>query len=275
MKKLKIKSIRKIKKETCYDLTVHNYHNFFANNILVHNCNSSIGKVLVKRSLNYFERFLKFCGININEYKYDLIIASRHVIKNQYADKQHCSFYDSDVWGAMGNKYKDCIQDGITLYSEIVGYTSTGAGIQSVNGKVFDYGCKERECELYVFRITYTSPAGNVYEFSMQQVIDYCNKFGLKYCPIYYIGQAKNLYPELDVNNHWHEDFLNNLIRDYLEKDCEHCVNDVPDEGIVLSRRIGSFEGLKLKSNKFLLAETVALDNGEVSSEDIDESKSN
>lgn len=38
MKKIKIKSIRRIKPETRYDLSVKKYHNFFANGILVHNC---------------------------------------------------------------------------------------------------------------------------------------------------------------------------------------------------------------------------------------------
>jgi DNA ligase-1 len=38
MEKVKIKSIRRINPETRYDLSVIKHHNFFANNILVHNC---------------------------------------------------------------------------------------------------------------------------------------------------------------------------------------------------------------------------------------------
>jgi hypothetical protein len=38
MKTLKITNIKKVQKQTQYDIGVDNNHNFFANNILVHNC---------------------------------------------------------------------------------------------------------------------------------------------------------------------------------------------------------------------------------------------
>ena len=37
-KQAKITSIKKVHKQLCYDITVNNNHNFFANGILVHNC---------------------------------------------------------------------------------------------------------------------------------------------------------------------------------------------------------------------------------------------
>jgi uncharacterized protein YegP (UPF0339 family) len=40
--KTKIKSIKKIDPETRYDIEVADNHNFFANNILVHNCRAII-----------------------------------------------------------------------------------------------------------------------------------------------------------------------------------------------------------------------------------------
>ena len=42
MKNVKIKSIKKIETHICYDLEIENNHNFFANNILVHNCRALI-----------------------------------------------------------------------------------------------------------------------------------------------------------------------------------------------------------------------------------------
>ena len=42
----------------------------------------------------------------------------------------------------------------------------------------------------------------------------------------------------------------------------------MPDEGIVLSKRIGGFEGLKLKSARFILGESEKLDSGEINIED-------
>ena len=38
IKKIKIKRINIISNEDVYDITVEDNHNFFANNLLVHNC---------------------------------------------------------------------------------------------------------------------------------------------------------------------------------------------------------------------------------------------
>lgn len=178
-------------------------------------------------------------------------------------------YYGTDVWGIVVKRYADCIQNSITLYGELVGFTPSGSPIQSMKGKPYDYGCKPGECDFIVFRITSTNDQGQVYEFSLQQVVEYCNKFGLKHVPVYYIGKAKDKYPDLFVTDHWHENFLNRLIEEYLEKDDIYCNSKgLPDEGIVLSKRIGGFEGLKLKSQKFVLGESEQLDKDEVNIED-------
>ena len=120
-----------------------------------------------------------------------------------------------------------------------------------------------------MFRINYTSPSGKVYEFSMPQVLDYCKRKGLRHVPVYYIGKAKDAYPEISTEEHWHENFLARLIEDYLEKDDVYCNNKgLPDEGIVLSKRVDVFEGLKLKSFRFLSGESEQLDSGEGNIED-------
>ena len=50
MEQVKIKSIRKLpKKLDRYDLTINSTHNFFANNILIHNTSFICGNVLTKR----------------------------------------------------------------------------------------------------------------------------------------------------------------------------------------------------------------------------------
>lgn len=46
MKSVKIKSIKRIPKNDRYDLTVPKNHNFFANNILIHNTSGRTGFVL-------------------------------------------------------------------------------------------------------------------------------------------------------------------------------------------------------------------------------------
>ena len=118
------------------------------------------------------DKVAKLFGAQVVESQYDLVYASRRVVKNEYADQKTCDYYDSNVWEIVANKYKDSLQDGITLVGEVVGYTPTGAGIQSMGGKVYDYGCEVGKCDFIVFRINYTSPSGKVYEFSMPQLGD-------------------------------------------------------------------------------------------------------
>lgn len=236
-----------------------------------HGANAVMGKLLVKRKLSFFEKICKKFGAKINELEYDLIYSSRRSLKSEiFSDgRQNNHFYDQNVWEIVAKRYENCIKNGITLYGELVGYTPSGAGIQKFGQKVFDYGCDVNQCEFYVFRITFTSSAGDIYEFSFPQLINYCQKFGLKFVPVYYVGPARNKYPELDTANHWHENFLEKLISEYLEKDNIFCKTvGLPDEGIVLSKRVGNFEGLKLKSLKFLEKESAEIDTGEENIED-------
>lgn len=230
----------------------------------LHGCNTSIGRVLCKRPLNILEKFLKFVGVRIDDKQYDLVYASRNVIKNAYADKNHSSFYDEDVWGIVANRYKDTLKDGITLYGEIVGQMTTGAWIQ----KEYDYGVPENTCDLFVFRITYTSLSGDVFEFTTPQIQRYCAKMGLKMVPVFYHGKAKDYIPQFTVETHWHENFLNKLIEDYTEKRCYMCRNNVPEEGVVIAVENDTVQPFKLKSLKFLERETSLLDTGETNIED-------
>jgi hypothetical protein len=216
-------------------------------------------RLLCNKKLTRFEKILRRFGIKIQDTHYDLLWASRRVLKNGFLEignKDH--FYSYDLWEEIAKSVEYAIQDSITIYGEAVGYTKTGAYIQ--NG--YDYGCPAGQFATYVYRITTTNHSGQVYEFSHRQVKDYCEKYGLNMVPEIYYGKAKDLYPDLSVTEHWHQNFLDRLIGDYLEKDCELCKSKkVPDEGICLRKDIFDSEIYKLKSFKFLEWETKELDN--------------
>lgn len=218
-------------------------------------------KLLCNRKLNWFEKLLKRFGVKIQDTHYDLLWASRRVLKNGFLEvgnKEH--YYSYDLWEDIAKSVDYAIQPSITLYGEAVGFTKGGAYIQ--NG--YDYGCAPGTFKTYIYRITSTNPSGDVYEFSHRQVKEYCDRYGLLMVPELYYGKAKDLYPEIPTDTHWHQNFLEQLMEDYLEKDCEICSNKVPDEGIVLRRDIFDVDLYKLKSFKFFEWETKQLDEGVV-----------
>jgi hypothetical protein len=221
---------------------------------------------------------------------YGEVYSSRQVIKNQYINPKATerSYYQSDVWGFYSKLLHGKIEKGTTIYGEIVGYLpDSTSGIQSLGGKVYDYGCKPGENKLMIYRIKRVMEDGSVFEFNVQDVHDYTeraiiftlkeldNMHGTHYAdqiipiPILYNGTMKDLYPEIDTETHWHENVLNAMKCDKrfcMEMDEPLCKNKLPREGIVL--RINDdpvAEAFKLKCLKFLGKEAEEMDKGNTS----------
>ena len=210
--------------------------------------------------------------------EYDYLYASRTVIKNKFFNKNVTDgFYGVDVWKCADNLVKPCLQKGITVYYEIVGFLPNGGYIQ----KGYDYGCiPPKEGDVYqhgvhfkvmVYRVTLTNASGNVHEFSAREVQQWCKFVGLTPVTEYYYGFASDLYPELKVEEHWNENFIQMLANDkrfHMECDSPTCDNKVPHEGIVIKSENMKSEAFKLKCFKFLDKEGKALDKGESNIED-------
>lgn len=228
----------------------------------LHGTSAVFSNILVKRVLSRFERFLKWCGVNIQETKYGNVYSSRTVIKDVDGIKHsEGGFYGTDIWGIVNDEIKDKILQGYSIYGEIVGFLPDGKAIQSK----YDYGCEPNQHAFYVYRITHTNPEGHVHELGWQDLKDYCNKFGLNHVPEMYFGKAIN---HLDFFQEIENDFsgilLQELMNRYLEKDCHMCSNKVPAEGIVLRIEKGNKPAFKLKSFRFLGMESEQLDTGEI-----------
>ena len=209
---------------------------------------------------------------------YDYIYASRTVIKNQFFNKKVSDgFYGVDVWKYADDIIKPWLQKGMTIYYEIVGFLPNGGYIQ----KEYDYGCTppvgdekyehNKHFKVLVYRITLTNADGNVHEFSAREVQQWCQYNGLTPVAEYYYGYAKDLYPDLNPDEHWNENFLQRLANDKnfnMEMNSPTCNNKVPHEGIVIKSENMKSEAFKLKCFKFLDKEGKALDKGETSIED-------
>lgn len=214
--------------------------------------------------------------------EYYNIYSSRTVIKNQYINKQvNGGFYSVDVWGEYNELLKGKIPQNITIYGEIVGYLT---GSDKMIQKNYDYGCERGTNKLMIYRVSEKLEDGTHREYDIDEVINFTDALLHRYPEIsdrileytlLYHGKLSDLYPELDVQNHWNENVLEAMKNDKehfgMELDEPLCNNKVPREGICL--RIANDpvkECFKLKCLYFLGKEAANIDKGEVDIEMMD-----
>lgn len=239
--------------------------------VKVHGTSAIFANILTNVPTNWFKRMWRKYVRHIDEYdqKYNLVYSSRTVIKNQYINKKQKpgGFYSDDVWGYWAKKLNGLIPQDCCIYCEIAGFTPNGSPIQ----KGYDYGCThvtEEKSKLMVYRATQ-----NGKELEISEVIEIGKKLkeNLGDCimefPLLYHGTLSNLYPEIDVRDHWHENVLENLKvekRFCMEMDEPLCKTKVPREGFVLRKANDSVsEAWKLKTDKFKFREAKLVDAGE------------
>jgi len=260
----------------------------------LHGTSFICGKVHVKMPISLpihkwlWNKFIDLTGLfkshRITDYviEYGNVTSSRKVIKNQYINKDvKDGFYSVDVYLEYGDLIYPYLDEGMILYGEICGYeTGKDKWIQPQ----YDYGCDVGENFLMPYRITTTNEDGSKKEWNVQDVYDWTVKLITEHpelsnkihpITIAYHGTLKDLYPDLSLTEHWHENLLERMRNDtkhfHMEKNCPLCKNKVPFEGIVL--RIDddeNVEAFKLKSYRFIEREKKAIDNGEVDMEMID-----
>lgn len=248
-----------------------NLHKFNPDSIIsitykLHGTSGISSKILCKKPLAWYEKILKKLGVNIVDTAYDYIYSSRKVIKNAELNPNTNHFYNEDIWGLAHNKVKDFLQNGMTLYYEIVGFLPYSGGYIQ---KEYDYGCNSKEFAVYIYRITYTNVDGKVVEYSAKQVQEWCNKNGLNTVHELFYGKASELLSDNRLNiKTWRNRFLQIIKDRYNEKECFMCVNKLPEEGVVIRVEGLDFEAYKQKSTAFYERETAQLDKGENNIED-------
>ena len=254
----------------------------------LHGTSSIIGKIHVKNPLpmiwykRYWNKMMDFIDCDKIKFKTDYTVdygpvyCSRTVVKNQYINQDvNGGYYNVDIWSEYGDivyPYLDC---GMTIYGEICGYLT---GSESFIQKMYDYGCKKGENFLMIYRVSVMNENGERQEWNVQDVHDWTvqlidrmkdagddNWKRIHPIDILYHGTLGDLYPDLDEDNHWHENVLEKMKNDkehFGMEDYEPmCNNKVPREGIVI--RIDDDpinEAFKLKTVAFALGEAVLYD---------------
>ncbi len=245
-----------------------------------------IDELLVRLFLKLPERYQKWV-----EY-YDDVYSSRSKIRsnNQYYTSKNNQFVHQDdgncphgldqVFEQYGTMLKGMIPAGITIYGEIIGYVpNSNTGIQTRGGKVYDYGCKPGDNKLMIYRVTQMTNEGSVREFDIWEVVEFTNKLVAEHpqiknnifnLPLLYHGRLCDLYPDIDVANHWHENFVARLKqeKDLFKMECKEplCKNSVWREGIIIRVENDPIkEAFKLKCANYLKTESDDISKGVVS----------
>ena len=249
--------------------------------VKVHGTSAIFANILCNRKLSVWEKIKKFFGFKVQETEYGNVYSSRSVIKNQYINPNADSYYKVDVWGAVNEVISPFIEDGFTVYGEIVGYVP---GSDKMIQKNHDYGCKRGEWKFMPYRITHTDEHGNKYEFELYEVDEWTRNLvtdhpeiadKIMFLDIVYSGKLMDLYPEIPVETHWHADVLARMKTDkdrfLMEQDEPMCKNKVPREGIVIRKSNDIHaRAWKLKTARHYAKESEAHDKGEVDMEEME-----
>jgi len=273
----------------------------------VHGTSAIVSHSLVKCKLSWIEKLMKRIGVKVKSTTYDYLYASRSVVKNS---KHNYIVNENDIWVKAGKeKFFGKLYKGETVYYEIVGYLPSGAMVQ----KGYNYGCNVGEYKVSVYRITFTNEDGNIFEYGWQAMKDRCKEIGVDTVEEYYYGRAADKFDNIEISvtdvercrketgntdklpliiprvtprfilddrieeihYAWAKEFVQRLKAEYLEKKCEDCVNNPPDEGVVIRIEGIHIEAYKLKSELFTLRESASRDNGEVDIEDEESANGN
>lgn len=131
-------------------------------------------------------------------YEYDYIDGTRRTVLSDGKE----GFYGTDEFRkSCSSHFAGKLLKGETVYYEVVGYVKEDTPIMPSannskvndssfkkmygNTTVFSYGCENGECDFYVYRMTYTTPEGDVIEYSPSQVRARCEQMNIKTVPLF------------------------------------------------------------------------------------------
>jgi len=260
--------------------------------VKLHGTSFICGNVLTNTPLRFFKlrRWVNnLFGrelIKESRQEYGMVVSSRKVIKNEWADTQHPEgYYGVDIWTEYANIIFPYIPKGYTVYGEICGYLT---GDSKMIQKDYDYGCRPGENFLMPYRVT-KNVGGKVQELSIEEVglftaqmkaaMHDCEGYNaqvarlcdIRHVRVYegtiakllgYSGTATSAIPA-DAMEALPDALANICSIEEREQLCTS--HNVPREGVVIRIEDDEIpEAFKLKSLRFLEREQKAIDKGEV-----------
>lgn len=162
----------------------------------LHGTSGRVGYVLMGRELTWKDKLAKFFGIRVKEDEWGYLNGTRRVVLEETSGSQ---YHDPTIREIAFSKFKDNLRKGETVYFEIVGFETSGVPImprvetKKLNDKSFTekysevmtytYGCPEKTCEIYVYRITITNEDGQSVDLCWNDVKSRSNEIGVNHVP--------------------------------------------------------------------------------------------
>lgn len=223
-----------------------------------------VSNLLVVRKLSWKDKIAKFLGVRVVEEDYQEIAASRTVIKTNNSNP---GYYKEDLWtDILETMFKGRLKKGETVYGEVVNQTRSGKWIQ----KNYTYGFPASTPGIFIYRITQTSPDGNIVELSWPQMKSRSLELGHQHVPELFHGTLKDIFPSIDYNDiRWGSVFVEKFYAKFApDIKCPMCNTGVAQEGAILRIDGAEIVNYKAKSALFLRGESAALDSGDAGIEE-------
>lgn len=162
----------------------------------LHGTSGRVGYVLMERELSWKDKLAKFFGVKVREQEWGYLNGTRRVVLEETSGSQ---YHDPTIREIAFSKFKDNLRKGETVYFEIVGFETSGApimprvetkklGDKSFTEKysevmTYSYGCPEKTCEIYVYRITITNEDGQSVDLCWNDVKSRSKEIGVNHVP--------------------------------------------------------------------------------------------
>lgn len=140
---------------------------------------------------------------------YDYVCSSRQVIRNgSIIEKvRKDGKYGDDFWCKYNDLFKKygILENGMTVYGEIIGFTDSGKAMQTI-GSPYDYKCAPDENKLMIYRITQKQGSSTSFEWNVNEIHAWTRRVMNAYpelikhlhpIDLLYMGSLQDLYQEL------------------------------------------------------------------------------
>lgn len=232
----------------------------------LHGTSQRIGNVLDVIELTKVKKWVnKIYPLFKEKQEYKYLNGTRRVILN-YKKKNEKGYYSDDFRDKAIQPFIDKLHPGEIIYFEVCGYESIGKPIMQVvdtkclqdkdftikygEKMTYDYGCKDGENKVFIYRIGYSMPDGYIIDLSWDDVKKRAAQLGVLTVPeiippFIYDGDSQKLL-ELCKEHSIGTDFIGSHWR----------------EGVVVAIQSNlNWNAYKLKNDYFLMMEGVIKDN--------------